>query len=156
MQTITPEQLLTCQWTMWKKTAITRIKKILTQADIESEPATFFFDLEGRRHEVAIGRCICVGIEGERWSCSLESLERDRYPVGDEDAQRYRPYKMRNPRPVRCFDLMYPFVLIISQKSPWQCPDEEGAIITWNGEIGDKLDMRVVKRSVFLRTYKHA
>ena len=139
--------------TFWKKNASTRIKKIVSQADLDTEPEHSFLDLEGRRHHLAIGRCICIGVEGERWTCSLSSLERDRDPVGEVDAQGYQEYKMKNPRSMRCFDIPFPFILVFPGKAPWNCEDQDGAIITWNGKTGDLLDMRVIKRSVFEATY---
>lgn len=138
----------------WCKTASTRIKKILTQADIQAEPDPFFFDLEGRRHEVTIGRCICIGVEGERWTSSLASVERERIPVSEADEQGYREYRMKEPTPVLCFDIPFPFMLRLAGKADWHCSDPTGAFITWNGKTGTDLDMRVIKRSIFEKTYE--
>ena len=156
MRILTPEQVIThYQYRIWRKTASTRIKQILTEVDVQAELEPFFFDLEGRRHEIKIGRCICRGVEGERWTTSVESLLRDRYPVGEKDADGYQEYKMKNPRAVFCFDIPFPFILRIAGKADWQCSDTVGAIITWNGETENKLlDMRVVKKSVFEKTYE--
>jgi hypothetical protein len=148
---IIPEQIIQWPSSLWKKSASTRIKKILTEEDVEPG----FFDLEGRWHTITIGRCICIGIEGERWTCSLESVERDRYPVGEPDERGYQDYKMKNPRPLRCFDIPYPFILRTAQ-SDWLCDNHEGGIVAWNEKTGDELDMRVIKRSVFHKTYEPA
>lgn len=149
-QILTPEQVLAAYHpTHWVKTASTRIK-IIDEADVQKE--TSFLDLEGRRHEVRIGRCLCIGPQDERWTCSVESLERDRYPITDEDAEGYREYKMKHPRPVRCFEIPFPFVLRINGED-WRCDDVAGGMITWNGKIGDRLVMRVIARSAFLLSY---
>jgi hypothetical protein len=62
---------------------------------------------------------------------------------------------MKNPRPLRCFDVTYPFILRTA-KSDWQCLDTEGGIVAWNEKTGDELEMRVIKRSVFQKTYEPA
>lgn len=154
---LTPNQVIAeHQWSWWKKTGSTRIKKLLTQADVDAEPDRVFYDLEGRKHEVVVGRCICIGSEGERWTCSIASVDRDRYPIGEQDEHGYQEYKMKQPRPLRCFDISFPFTLVVPGKVPWSCQDVAGAIITWNGEVQEHLDMRIIQRSIFEKTYERA
>lgn len=61
---------------------------------------------------------------------------------------------MRNPRPVRCFDIPFPFILTLPGKTLWLCEEGASGVVTWNGEMEDKLDMRVIKRSIFEKTYE--
>jgi hypothetical protein len=138
---------------LWKKTATTRVKKLLTLADVDSEPQRVFMDLEGRKHELKVGRCICIGVEGEMWTCSLASLERERIPVGEPDEQGYQDYQQKHPLTLLCFDVPTAFTLLLPKGEPWVCEDLSGGIVTWNGEWGDKLIMRVIQRSIFHKTY---
>jgi len=132
------------------KTSGTWIKKLLTQEDVDSVDETSFFDLEGREHQVVIGRCICRGVNGERWSSSLASVERDRYAVGEPDAQGYQLHYMVRPNPVLCFAIPHRFGLI-GEKGIWLC--KERGFITWNGKQGKELDMRVIEYDIFESTY---
>lgn len=151
VQILTPDQIIAeYSYTVWIKNTSTRIK-VIQEADRQRE--TSFLDSEGRTHEVKIGRCICVGPQGERWTCSVESLERDRYPVSTEDSEGYRQYRMKHPQPVRCFDIPFSFILQ-RDNGNWQCDDIDGGIVTWNGKTGEGLDMRVVMRSAFAVTYE--
>jgi hypothetical protein len=150
MRILTPEDVIQrYPYTLCLKYASTRIK-IIDETDIAREAS--FLDLEGRTHEVKLGRCICIGSQGERWTCSVESLKRDRYPVSESDAQGYRDYKMKQSQSVHCFDLPFPFTLL--HKGEWLCEESSGGIITWNGQHGEALDMRVVRRGVFTATYQ--
>jgi hypothetical protein len=153
---LTPEQVMTYPSGFFIKTATTKIKKLLTQEDIDSESEKVFVDLEGRIHKLSIGRCICIGAEGERWTCSLKSVEQDRTPIGVPDEYGYQDYIYKNPQKLRCFDIPFAFTLILSpSKKSWNCEDPSGGIVTWNGEFGNLLMMRVIQRSIFQKTYTH-
>ncbi len=132
------------------KSVPTKIKQV-TEEDIAYEP--FFYDLEGRRHDLTTERCICIGPDGERWTTSQQSLERDRYPISEEDAEGYRLYLMRNPKAIQCFDISFPFALI-SKGETWTCENANGGMITWNGKQGEDGDMRVIARTIFEQTYE--
>lgn len=137
--------------TSWHKSAPTKIRPF-TQSDVERLGPSFL-DLEGQTQRVEVGRCLCVGVEGEQWTCSASSLERDRFPISEPDAEGFRLYRDRLPRRVLCFDLPFPFLLVVdARQQQWQS-QVNGAVITWNGLRGEALDMRVVKHSVFLATY---
>ena len=99
------------------KEAPTKIRP-LTQADIENM-GPFFLDLEQRRQEVAIGRYLCVGPLGEQWTTSGRSLERDREAISDPDVEGFRLYRMKNPKPLRCFEIGYAFALDTSNLHRW-------------------------------------
>lgn len=69
------------------KNVATKIRPFTEHDDLGST----FKDLEGREHQVELGRCFCVGVDGERWTCSVTSLERDR--VSDPDAEGFCLYQ---------------------------------------------------------------
>jgi len=130
----------------WIKVAPTRIRAI-TAEDVQSMGDSFL-DLEGRRQRVAVGRYLCVGVQGERWTCSQI---RDRVLVSGPDSEGFRLYVQLDPKPVACFRLAFPFVLQSGEKDWESQPD--GGIITWNGCTGPDLDMRVIERSIFRASY---
>ena len=154
---LSPNEVLRCFTpTCWHKSAPTRIRPF-TEADVQRLGPSFL-DLEGRTQRVEVGRCLCVGIEGEQWTCSTSSLQRDRSPISEPDDEGFRLYQQRTPRSVLCFDLPFPFLLVVDtpdvhHEQRW-LSQADGAVITWNGQQGMALDMRVVKRSVFLATYE--
>jgi len=133
------------------KTAGTWIKKLRTQEDVDSAMGErSFFDLEGKEHQVIIGRCICVGEAGERWTSSIASVERDRFPFGEPDGNGYQLHYILHPRPIACFVLPFAFDLLTAKRT-WHC--ETSGIVTWNGKYADELDMRVIQREIFDATY---
>lgn len=149
MKTLTPDQLIqNYTSSLWMKCATTKIK-IINESDMQKEAS--FVDREGRTHDVIIGRCICVGAQGERWTCSVQSLQRDRYPVTEEDSEGYREYALIRPQCVAVFDIPFPFTL--QHNGLWHCDDNSGGFITWNGVVGTVLVMRVVMRSAFMLSY---
>ena len=150
MLNLTPEEVIQrYQATRWVKTAPTRIRPI-TEEDIRVMGPSFR-DLEGCEQRVALDRSLCIGPEGEMWTCSNTSLERDRFPVGSPDNEGFTLYHMRNPRPVYCFDIPEQFTLQANGKT-WES-QETGGIITWNGKCGQEAVMRVIKRNIFHETY---
>lgn len=125
-----------------------------TEEDERNFPPTR--DLEGRLINVQVGRCLCVGVEGELFSCSVWSVENEREPVNPElppDTQGFREYRIRNPHPIRYIILDYAFRLHRAPDDVWSS-QRDGAVITWNGKTGAECSMRVIKTSIFLTTYK--
>jgi hypothetical protein len=59
---------------------------------------------------------------------------------------------MKQPQALKCFDI--PFAFTLSHKGSWQCDEQHGGMVTWNGKEGDDLEMRVVARNAFLATYQ--
>jgi hypothetical protein len=122
----------------------------MTQQDVEAMGASFL-DLEGRAQRVEIGRFLCVGIEGERWTCSANSLA-ERIAIGTPDAEGFVPYLMRHPHVVLVTIVSEPFRLLVGDDT-WESRDN-GGVITWNGKRGDELMMRVIQGRIFDRTYQ--
>jgi hypothetical protein len=152
-QTLTPEVVIQrYQWGLWRKVAPTKIRPFLPE-DITIIGPTFR-DLEGREHRVEAGRCLCAGPQGDRWTCSVTSLERERVPISDFDAEGFRLYQMRHPQDIRAFDIPHPFHLQV-QGHTWECSEPAGGFVTWNGQTGADLIMRVNQRATFLATYAH-
>lgn len=112
---------------------------------------TFFLDLEMRRHTVQVGRYLCVGSQGERWTSSAKSMQ-DRVAVSMPDADGFRQYRQRAPHPVQAVILTEPFALEV-HGDLWQS-QKDGGVITWNGKTGNELQMRVITRSAFSATYQ--
>ncbi|HEX7737214.1 MAG TPA: hypothetical protein VF458_20380 [Ktedonobacteraceae bacterium] len=131
------------------KTALTQIRE-LTEQDVIMLGATFR-DLENRVQRVEVGRYLCVGSQGERWTCSANSMQQ-RVSVSEPDADGFRWYRQRDPKPVLVTVLTEPFVLETHGET-WTS-QEDGGVITWNGEIGDALQMRVITRAIFAETYQ--
>lgn len=79
------------------KTAPVKIRPFTEQDVLSIGPS--FIDLEGREQRVEIGRYLCIGIQGERWTCSEKSME-SRVPVSEPDDEGFRLYvqcAIRNP-----------------------------------------------------------
>jgi hypothetical protein len=151
LEVLTPEIVIRrYQWTSWVKNTPTKIRPFTEQDRTTIGPT--FCDLEGREHQVIVGRALCVGLQGERWTTSIASLERDRVAVSGPDSEGFRLYQMRNPQPVKVFDVPHPFMLVVRGES-WSCEDAVGGYITWNGKQGAELVMRVNQRSTFQATY---
>ncbi len=132
--------------TPWIEFAPTKIREI-TDEDVR-QIGPFFTDLEGGEQHVSVGRYLCIGDQGEKWTCSQI---RDRVPVSLPDQEHCRLYVQLNPKPVACFDVPFPFVLQSGEKL-WES-QETGGIITWNEKAGADLDMRVVERTIFMASY---
>ena len=131
------------------KTATTRIK-LLTEQDVAILGATFR-DLEGRVQRVEAGRYLCLGVEGERWTSSAESMKA-RVAIDDPDADGFQNYVQRNPQPVQVTVLTEPFILDVHGDT-W-VSQNDGGVITWNGERGEALIMRLIARDIFEKTYQ--
>ena len=122
----------------------------LTEQDVVTLGATFR-DLEGREQRVEVGRFLCLGSQGERWTCSAKSMQ-DRVAISEPDADGFRQYRQRDPQPVLVTILTSPFTLSV-RGDVWQS-QEDGGVITWNGKMGDELQMRVITRAIFAETYR--
>ena len=131
------------------KIATTQIRE-LTEQDVVTLGATFR-DLEGREQRVEVGRFLCLGSQGERWTCSAKSMQ-DRVAISEPDADGFRQYRQRDPQPVLAAILTSPFTLSV-HGDVWQS-QEDGGVITWNGKMGDELQMRVITRAIFAETYR--
>ncbi|HLW03901.1 MAG TPA: hypothetical protein VKT82_34960 [Ktedonobacterales bacterium] len=134
------------------KTATLRIRPF-TKEDEQTFPPTR--DLEGRLIKAKVGRCLCIGVEGELFTCSLWSVQNEREPVHlaqEPDAEGFREYRMRDPRPIWYLTLDVPFKLKRPDGDVWES-QADGGVITWNGEVGSACVMRVLKTSIFVKTY---
>lgn len=148
MLEFTPEDvILTRSFRRALKTAPTKIRPI-TEADI-AQIGSSFLDLEGREQRVEIGRYLCVGVQGERWTCSQKSMD-ERKAISDLDEEGYRLYIQRDPQPVLVTLVNEPFRLTMPDGDVWT---SQAGAITWNGQHVD-LIMRVVERSIFDQTYE--
>ena len=111
-----------------------------------------FTDLEGTTQRVEIGRWLCKGVQGELWTCSEKSMgEREIFLGTYVDSEGFTLYRMRHPSPVHATVLTEPFTLDVRGKK-WS-GQEDGGVITWNGETGEALLMRVITRGIFDATY---
>jgi len=131
------------------KIATTQIRE-LTEQDVVTLGATFR-DLEGRTQRVEVGRFLCLGSQGERWTCSARSMQ-DRVAISEPDADGFRQYRQRDPQPVLVTILTSPFTLNV-RGDVWQS-QQDGGVITWNGNTGDALQMRIITRAIFAETYR--
>ena len=147
MLELTAEDVLKRPFRRAVLTAPTRIKPV-TEQDV-SHLGTSFCDLEGREQRVEIGRYLCVGIQGEYWTCSERSMN-ERVAISEPDAEGFRQYRQRDPRPILVTRIDEPFRLTL-KNGIW---GSRAGAITWNGRLGDQLTMRVVAKSVFDCTYE--
>jgi hypothetical protein len=131
------------------KVAPTRIK-LITEQDVATLGATFR-DLEGREQHVEVGRYLCIGVQGERWTCSAESM-RERVAISEPDADGFQNYVQRQPQPVQVAMLAEPFLLDV-HGDIW-VSQENGGVITWNGQTGEALRMRLIAHDIFKQTYQ--
>jgi hypothetical protein len=129
------------------KTASTKIRPI-TEQDVRDIGPTFL-DLEGREQRVEVGRYLCIGVQGERWTCSEKSMQ-DRVAITELDEEGFRLYVQRDPKPVLVTLIEDPFWLML----PGDRWESTGGAITWNGHLGDQLIMRVVEKTIFEQTYQ--
>ncbi|WP_220211431.1 hypothetical protein [Reticulibacter mediterranei] len=130
----------------------TRIRPFTAQDLVEIGPT--FTDREGHIHTVEPEHCLCVGPLGDRWSCSLEDLKQDRYPVSLPDHEGFRWYRERHPRALHALHVTEPFDLDCQDGKPaLQCNEDRGGYITWNSQPQPDQDLRVVQGTIFLRTY---
>src|SRR5437667_1621315 len=106
IRVLTRQDILSYPSFMAKKIAPDRIRPFtpedvqnLHHAFLQDERGTHFFDLEGRRHQVELGRCLCIGISPEdRRATSQEKVDRYRYPVSAVDREGFRLYRLKEPR----------------------------------------------------------
>ena len=146
-----------------KKVAPDRIRPF-TQIDVDNthnefqqdERGTHFFDLEGRRHQVELGKCLVIGASPEdRRATSLEKVERYRYPVSSVDGEGFRLYRLKQPRMLTCYDIPYAFDLDNQNGAAhWQCRHPAGGYVVWDGDPASV--MRVIQREIFDQTYERA
>ncbi len=122
----------------------------LTEADV-AQIGPSFLDLEQRPQRVEVGRYLCVGVDHERWTCSDKSMQ-ERVAISEPDAEGFRLYVQRNPQPVLATIIDEPFCLTFPGGDRWT--SRTGGAITWNGLLGDQMIMRVIEKSIFLRTYQ--
>lgn len=134
------------------KTGTVRIRPF-SKEDEQTFPPTR--DLEGRLIRAKVGRCLCQGVEGELFDCSLWSVQNERelvHPAQAPDAEGFREYRMRDPKPIWYIVLDAPFTLKKPNGDVWES-QTDGGVITWNGEDGRTCVMRVLKTSIFMKTY---
>lgn len=114
---------------------------------------THFFDLEGRRHQVKLGLCLCIGIgPQDRRSTSQQKVDRYRYPISPPDEEGFRLYRLKEPRLLTCYDIPHPFDLDNENGTAlWQCRHPTGGYVVWDGEQTNS--MRVIQRDIFEQTY---
>lgn len=147
---LTPGDVLArCTFQQAIKTAPTRIRAFTAQDVVILGPT--FRDLEGRLQRVEVGRSLCMGSQGERWTCSAQSMQ-DQVAISELDADGFRLYRQRDPHPVLVTVLTEPFTLEVRGEA-WQS-QEDGGVITWNGMTGDEIQMRVITRTIFTETYQ--
>lgn len=145
-----------------KKVALDRIRPF-TQDDVDNihgeffqdEQETYFFDLEGRRHKVRIGYCLCIGTSLEdRRATAQKKVDLYRDPVSELDEEGFRLYKLKEPRPLTCFDIPHPFYLDNQNETQlWECLHPKGGYIVWD-EKQPELPLRVIQRDIFDITYE--
>ena len=134
-----------------KKVAPDRIR-VFTSDDIDNvhneflqdESGTHFFDLEGRRHQVEMGKCLVIGTSPEdRRTTLLEKVERYRYPISSLDGEGFRLYRLKDPRLLTCYDIPHPFDLDNGNgTAQWQCRHPTGGYVVWDGDPASS--MRVI------------
>ncbi|QBD77993.1 hypothetical protein EPA93_19130 [Ktedonosporobacter rubrisoli] len=115
-----------------------------------------FIDLEGRVHQLVRGRVLFKGVKDEFWMGGLEKFNKERELLSDAlpDPEGFRQYRMKNPVPLHCYLLEFPFRLN-DGRTIWEIAAPQGAIVTWDGWYGSALDVRVIQRDIFDKTYKH-
>jgi hypothetical protein len=129
------------------KTAPVRIRPF-TEEDVRTIGPSFF-DLEQRPQRVEVGRYLCIGSSNEQWTCSEKSMAA-RLPISKPDSEGFRLYVQRDPQPVFVTLIDGPFCLTLLSDR-WE---SEAGVITWNGQRGDNLIMRVVEKNIFYQTYR--
>ena len=130
------------------KTAPVKIRPFTEQDVLEIGPS--FLDLEGRKQRVEVGRYLCVGIQGERWTCGKSSMEA-RKAISEPDTEAFRLYVQRNPQAVLVALIDEPFHLTLPGGDDWT---SQAGVTTWNGLSGDQMIMRVVEKDIFYQTYQ--
>ena len=119
--------------------------------DIEG---VYFFDLEGRRHDVVLGKCLVIGTSpDDRRATTQEKVERYRIPISSPDTQGFRLYRLKHPRPLSSYDIPHPFDLDNDNGAAlWQCRNATGGYVVWDGDPHSSL--RVIQREIFDKTYE--
>lgn len=144
---LTPVDILGHPFSYWYKSAGTLIKPITAQ-NVQAIRAEFR-SLEQLDPRVEAGRFLCVGVDGEMWTCSQIG---DRRQVSGPNADGFCLYVQRDRRFVACFEYLdTPFRLFAGDQ--WWTSQTDGAVVTWNEQYGEQLVMRLVARRVFYRTY---
>lgn len=144
---IVEEVITTYTFQLAVKTAPTKIRPIKEEDVVLL--GTSFFDLEKRVQQVAVGRYLCVGVNGEMWTCSEKSMQ-ERQAISENDLDGFCLYVMRQPVPILATIVDEPFCLRV-RDDRWE---SQGGAITWNGKYGNDLSMRVIAQSIFDRTYQ--
>lgn len=121
----------------------------------QDQEGTFFFDLEGRRHQVELGRCLVIGTRPEdRRTTTPEKVNRYRVPVGEADGEGFQFYRLKEPRLLTCFDIPHAFALDNQNGGQvWHCPALDGGYVVWDHLQPDS-PMRVIQRDIFHQTYE--
>lgn len=160
---LTKQDILTGNYPgfMAKKIAPDRIRAF-TSEDVrndrnefqQDELGTHFFDLEGRRHQVEMGKCLVIGTSpDDRRATTLEKVERYRYPISLPDGEGFRLYRLREPRLLTCYDIPHAFDLDNQNGAArWQCRHPTGGYVVWDGDKAHSL--RVIQREIFDQTYE--
>jgi hypothetical protein len=110
----------------------------------------FFLDLEQQVQRVELDRYLCIGVQGERWTCGERSMNA-RKAISEPDSEGFRLYVQRNPVVVLATLVDTPFLLSLPDGACWQ---SSAGVITWNGLSGEHLIMRVVEKTIFQQTYQ--
>jgi hypothetical protein len=163
IRVLTKQDILTGNYPSFKamKVAPDRIRAV-TSEDVrndrnefqQDERGTHFFDLEGRRHQVEMGKCLVIGTSPEdRRATSQEKVDRYRYPVSSVDGEGFRLYRLKDPRVLICYDIPHAFDLDNQNGAArWQCKHPTGGYIVWDGNPASS--MRVIQREIFDQTYE--
>jgi hypothetical protein len=147
MLELTTDVLITQIFRRAVKTASTKIRPF-TEQDV-SIIGPSFLDLEGREQRVEVGRYLCIGIQGERWTCSEKSMQA-RIAVSEPDDEGFQLYVQRDPQSVLVTLIDEPFCLSL----PGDRWTSQAGAITWNGLFGDQMIVRVVEKNIFYQTYQ--
>ena len=113
-------------------------------------------DLEGGKIVPEAEKWLCKGDRDNYWTTGAEHVQKYRVLVNPNepaDAEGFRKYKIRDPKPILAIILFDPFILHRSENDLWYS-QLEGGVITWNGEVGKKCDMRVNTIQIFDETYR--
>jgi hypothetical protein len=115
---------------------------------------TFFLDLEGRRHQVELGLCLCIGTSAQdRRTTSKAKVDLYRSPISGTDEEGFRLYQLKQARHLTCFDIPHAFDLDNENGTQlWQCRHSTGGYVVWDGQLTHS--MRVIQRDIFEQTYE--
>ena len=149
MLELTPEDILTTR--TFRRAVKTMPVKIrpFTEQDVRHIGPSFL-DLEQRPQRVTLDRYLCIGVQGERWTCGKSSME-SRKAISELDTEGFRLYVQRSPQAILVTLIDEPFHLTLPGRDHWT---SQAGAITWNGLVGDQMIMRVVEKDIFLSSYQ--